>query len=59
MVLSAPADVSGDGRVGFWDVLLESQAVVLHSAAQRFDVNGDGVVDAGDVLAILAAARNG
>jgi hypothetical protein len=47
--------VSGDGRVGFWDVLELSSAVARGSSDGRYDVNGDGTVNALDLFAVMSA----
>ena len=48
-----PADVDGDGTVGFSDLLAVLAA--FGTAGGPADVDGSGVVDFGDLLAVLAA----
>ena len=47
------ADVNGDGRVNWRDLLVETNAVARHSGKMRYDLNGDGSVDARDLRVVV------
>jgi hypothetical protein len=44
------ADVTGDGRVNWLDVLVELRAILQHGTAMRYDLNGDGRVNLLDLF---------
>ena len=50
-VIAVPGDVTGDGRVDYWDLV----AVIEHWGAPdtEYDVDSSGTVDYGDIIFIL------